>query len=165
MARIATLLLVAVTLAFALVCRADEGTAGDDPSSPAGAATPQINHHHPARRLTVAQSIEEGVHRLARGLDLNADQQEQVRQILLDRHRQMMRLRSGGVTASDNVTGATLSIYEQTRARIRAVLTEEQLKKYPAAVPKDQTAAGQADLQTWMKMQETKRKQDGGSSQ
>jgi hypothetical protein len=179
MARIATLLLVGVTLAFAAQCPAHEGAGGDDPpaadpaaSSPAStdnaaadAATPRVSHHHPARRLTVVQSIDESVHRLARGLDLDAGQQDRVREILVDQHLQMMRLRSGGATASDNMAGAMLSIYDQTRVRIRAILTDEQLQKYPAAVPRDQTAAGQADLQKWLKMQENKRKQDGGSSQ
>jgi hypothetical protein len=179
MARIAALWFVAAWVAFAAPCRADDPTTPNDPApeapasepaaetpaADAAAPIPRINHHQPRRRLTVAQSIEESVHGLARGLDLDADQQDKVREILVDQHRQMLRLHNAGTTASDDVTGAMLSIYDRTRARIRGILTEEQLKKYPAAVPRDQTAAGQADLQTWMKMQENKRKQDGGTSQ
>ena len=170
--------LLAATLVLAGTCRADEPPTGSDvrPTAPtadevpateaaAPAAPRRYTHNHTARHLTIAQSIEESVQRLTRGLDLNPDQQERLREILMDQHRQMMRLRKAGFGASDDATGAMLSIYDQTRARIRALLTEEQLKKYPAAVPRDQTAAGQADLESWLKMQETKRKQDSGSEQ
>ena len=77
----------------------------------------------------------------------------------------MMQLRSGGSGVSGDVTGAMLAIYDQARARIRSMLNEEQLKKYPAAVPREQTAPAQADLQHWMQLQESRRKQDDGASQ
>jgi len=172
----AAMWLLAVTLAVVGTCRADDPSTGKDAKSAAlaadqapaadvaaPAAPRRYTHNRAARHLTVAQSIEESVQRLTRGLDLNPAQQERLREILMDQHRQMMRLRKGGFGASDDSTRVMLSIYDQTRARIRGLLTEEQLKKYPASVPRDQTAAGQADLESWLKMQETKRKQDSGS--
>ncbi len=138
--------------------------ASAEPPTP-NAQTPRVSHHRPARRLTVAQSIDESVGRLARGLDLDLGQQARLRQILVDQHRQMMQMRSGGSGVSGDATSAMLAIYDQTRARIRAMLNEEQLKKYPAAVPRDQTAPAQADLQHWMQLQESRRKQDDGASQ
>jgi hypothetical protein len=129
------------------------------------AATPRVSHHRPARRLTVAQSIDESVRRLARGLDLDLSQQVRLRQILVDQHQQMMQLRTRGSGVSGDMTGAMLAIYDQSRARIRAMLNEEQLKKYPAAVPREQTAPAQADLQHWMQLQESKRKQEDEASQ
>jgi hypothetical protein len=44
------------------------------------------------------------------------------------------------------------------------VLNDEQIKKYPAAVPRDQTAPAQADLQHWLQLQESNRKDEDGSS-
>lgn len=171
MSRNAAMWLVAATLVVAAPCLADDQPAPAAPTDEAAAdaqapaAIPRVSHHHAVRRLTVAQSIDESVRRLTRGLDLDAAQQDRLRQILVDQHKQMMRLRNSGPGTSEDVTGVMLSIYDQTRARIRAMLTEEQRKKYPAAVPRDQTALGQADLQSWMKMQETKRKQEAGASQ
>lgn len=178
---IALTLLAATTLVFSTVCRADAAAPTSDPAAavtpaapepevvsvaaaPDGAA-PRVHRHGPVRHLTVAQSIDESVHRLARGLDLNAAQQVRLRQILVDQHRLTMQLRSGGSAVSGNLTGTMLAIYDQTRARIRSMLDAEQLKKYPAAVPRDQTAPAQADLQHWMHLQESARKQDDGSAQ
>jgi hypothetical protein len=138
--------------------------ASAEPPTP-NAKTPRVLRHGPVRHLTIAQSIDESVGRLARGLDLDPGQQVRLRQILVDQHRQMMQLRSGGSGVSGDATGAMLAIYDQTRARVRAMLNEEQLKKYPAAVPLEQTAPAQADLQHWMQLQETKRRQGDGSSQ
>jgi hypothetical protein len=181
MPRIALMLLVAMTLAFSAACRADDAAAVSDPAAAAvpaapapdaaatppapDAAPPRARHHEPARHLTVAQSIDQSVHRLARGLALDPGQQVRLRQILVDQHRQIMQLRSSGSAASGDVAGTTLAIYDQTRARIRAMLNEEQRKKYPAAVPRDQTAPAQADLQHWMQIQESRRKQDDGAAQ
>jgi hypothetical protein len=126
--------------------------------------SPRVRHQGPVRRMTVAQSIDESVRRLARGLDLDLDQQVRLRQILVDQHQQMMQLRIRGPGASGDITGPMLAIYDQSRTRIRSMLNEDQLKKYPAAVPHDQTAPAQADLQHWMQLQESKRRQDGGVS-
>lgn len=127
--------------------------------------TPRVSHHRPVRRLTVAQRIDESVSRLSRGLNLDLGQRVRLRQILVDQHQQMMQLRSGGAGVSGDLTGAILAIYDQARARTRSMLNEEQLKKYPAAVPREQTAPAQADLQHWMQQQESKRRQDAEVSQ
>jgi hypothetical protein len=180
MARIALTLLAATTLTFPAACWADDAQAASDatattgPTAPASdaavnptggeTATPRVLRHGPVRHLTIAQSIDESVRRLARGLDLDPGQQVRLRQILVDQHRQMTQLRSGASQVSGDATGMMLAIYDQTKARVRAMLNEEQLKKYPAAVPREQTAPAQADLQHWMQLQESKRKQDDGAS-
>jgi len=137
----------------------------DAPASAADAVTPRVYRHGPSRRLTAAQSIDENVQRLARGLDLDPGQQVRLRTILVDQRRQLTQLRSGGSGASGNVTAMMWAIYDQTRTRIRAMLTEEQKKKYPAATPRDQTAPAQADLKHWMSLQESRRTQDSGAPQ
>ena len=173
MGRVALAALASMTLAFSAACRADDAAAANEPTAetesaaPAGpdAPAPRVRRHGPVRHLTVAQSIDESVRRLTRGLNLDPGQQVRLRQILVDQRRQMMQLRSGGAGVAGDVTGATLAIYDKTRARIRAMLNADQLKKYPADVPRDQTAPAQADLQHWMQIQETKRKQDDGATQ
>jgi hypothetical protein len=137
--------------------------ASAEPPAP-NVETPRVSHHQPVRRLTVGQSIDENVRRLSRGLNLDLGQQVRLRQILVDQHAQMTQLRSRGSGVSADVTGPMLAIYDQSRARIRAMLNEEQLRKYPAAVPREQTAPAQADLQHWMQLQESGRKQQAGVS-
>jgi len=168
-----------VTLAFSAACRADGGPGASDPAAAAAApapdvtamppapdsATPRTSRHQPARHLTVAQSIDENVHRLARGLDLDPGQQENLRHILVDQHRQIMKLRGGNSAAPADVAGATLAIYDQSKARIRAILNDEQRKKYSADVPREGLAPAQADLQHWMDLQEAKRRNDLGKGE
>ena len=162
-----------MTLAFSAACRADDATAAGDHSAATGPVAPtgpdavatRAYRHAPARRLTVAQSIDESVRRLTRDLDLDPGQQARLRQILVDQHRQVLQLRSGNAPASVDVTGTTLAIYDQSKTRIRAMLNDEQRKKYSADVPRDTLAPAQADLQHWMQIQETKRKQGGGATQ
>lgn len=178
-ARIVLMWLIAMTLAFSSGCWADDiaaavdspttgpaakaPDAGVQPPPPAGNASPR--RHGPVKRLTVAQSIDVSVGRLTRGLELDPGQQARLRQILVDQHRQVLQLRSGNATAPVDVTGTTMAIYAQTKARIRVMLNDEQRKKYSADVPHDTLAPAQADLQHWMQMQEIKRKQDGGATQ
>jgi pyruvate/2-oxoglutarate dehydrogenase complex dihydrolipoamide acyltransferase (E2) component len=187
-ARMALMSLMAMTLAFSATCRADDAaaagaaaqTAAAAPSPDATAtapapdaaagpavpapeapvtATPSPRRHGPARRLTVAQSIDESVRRLTRALDLDPAQQERLRNILLDQHRQIMKLRGSGTAASGDVTGQTLAVYDRTKTRIRAMLNDEQKKKYMVDVPHDGLAPAQADLKHWMHIQEAKRRQ------
>ncbi len=173
--------LVAMVVGFSAACRADDAVAVTDspasavPAAPASdaavepsasaAATPTASRHRPATHLTLAQSIDENVRRLARGLDLDAGQQEKLRQILVEQHRQMLQLRSGGSALSGEFTGTTLAIYAQTRGRIRAMLNDEQKKKYSADVPRDTLAPAKADLQHWIEIQESSRKQGDEASQ
>lgn len=175
MARIALTLLATMALAYAVSCRADDAAA-DGPVATAGpaapapdaaakppipeAATPVPSHHRPARHLTVAQSIDESVRRLARGLDLDSGQQETLRQILVDQHRRIMKLRSANAEAPGDVNAMALAIYDQTKGRIRSMLNDEQRTKYSADVPRDNLAPAQADLKHWMDLQESKRRQD-----
>lgn len=174
-ARIALTSLATMTLAFSGPCRADDAAASDPaataaPAAPTtnaaatlpapDAATPRTGHHRPARHLTVAQSIDESVRRLTRGLELDSGQQEALRQILADQHRRIMKLRSANSPAPAEVTGMTMAIYDQSKGRIRAMLNDEQKKKYSADVPRDDLAPAQADLKHWMGLQESKRRQD-----
>ena len=169
--------LAAMVLALSATCLAEEPGAAT--GNPAGAAVPaadpsgaaakptapqgesqKATRHRPPKSLTPAQRIDENVRRLTRGLDLDPSQQEQFRQILVDQHRHIMALRSSQSTAPVDAAGASLAIYDQTKARIRAMLNDEQRKKYSVEVPRDELAPAQADLQHWMDLQEAKRRQN-----
>jgi hypothetical protein len=153
------------TMVEAPAVSAPPAEAGSEaPAGPADAPVPRPFRHGPVRHLTAAQSLDESVRRLARSLDLDQDQQTKLRQILVDQYRQIMKPRRGMGVAPASATETSLAIYGQTRARIRSMLNDEQRKKYPAEVPRDQTAPAQADLQHWMQMQESKRLQDDGAS-
>jgi hypothetical protein len=132
-----------------------------DPSAAPPAATPgqpALRHHQPAVRRTVAQAIDDSVRRLSRGLELDPGQQEKLRQILIDQHRRLMALRSGGGAVPVDMAGTTLAIYDQTKARIRAMLNDEQKGKYSVDVPTGDLAPAQADLHHWIDLQDEKRR-------
>jgi hypothetical protein len=57
-----------------------------------------------------------------------------------------------------------MGIADQTKARIRAMLTAEQKEKYTTDVSHEMTAPAQADLQHWMRIQESNRLKDDGDS-
>ena len=174
MARFALTSLATLSLALCAPCRAGDAPVGVStasteslaPVSPATpdasapeVATPRVSHHPAGRRRTAAQSLDESVHRLTVGLDLEPVQQEGLRQILADQYRRLVKLRNAGAAAPADVTATSLAIYEQTKARIRAMLNDEQRKKYSADVPRGDLAPAQADLKHWMDLQEAKRRQ------
>jgi hypothetical protein len=119
------------------------------------AGLPGAARKPPVRRLTVAQRIDENVRRLTRGLSLDVAQQQTLRQILADQHQQIMALRNGNAGAPGDVAGSAMAVYDQTRARIRAMLTEEQQQKYSVDVPRSELAPAKADLQHWIDLQES----------
>jgi hypothetical protein len=130
----------------------DARDAPDAPSHRARASRPQARH-------APGHGIDETVRRLTRGLELDPGQQAKLREILWDEQRQARRLRENPGAGVDWAS-ATATIVDQTKARIRAMLTDDQRKKYATDVPHDLTAPGQADLQHWMQLQESKRQQD-----
>lgn len=162
-------------MASSPLCRADDPPAAS-PALPATDALPPLpdaagkpaatdvdavpgRHRRPAKHRTVAEGIDEGVRRMTRGLDLDASQQTQLRQILVDQYRQILAFRTGQSSAPPDMVGTPMAIYENTKTRIRAMLNEEQRKKYSVDVPHDQLAPTQADLEHWMGLQEAKRRQ------
>lgn len=148
----------AMPAAPAAVDAGGQAPAGDSDGRPA-------RQHRPAKHRTPAQNIEDSVRRLTRALDLDSGQQDKLRQILLDQHRQMSMLRAGTAPAHGDVIGAQLGIYDQTKARIRAMLNDDQKQKYPADIPRDQLGPAQADLQHWLGLQESKRRQSAPEDQ
>jgi periplasmic protein CpxP/Spy len=70
------------------------------------------------------------VKRMAKRLDLTSDQQTQLLPILQDRDTQMGNLRTDTSMSQDDRRGKMKSIREETDNKIRALLNDDQKKKY-----------------------------------
>jgi hypothetical protein len=105
---------------------------------------------HP-QRLTPEQLIDRRVRTLTKALELNEAQQSKLKEILQNEHRQLSQVRTGSTQAGADRVGMMLAVLDRTREEIRAMLNEEQKKKYPAAVPRGTTAPASADLDYWMR--------------
>jgi hypothetical protein len=100
----------------------------------------------PPQHLTAEQALNARVSRMTRALELNETQQAKLREVLTNERQQLMQLRTSGTER----VGPALAILDRTREEIRAMLNEEQKKKYPAVVPRDMTAPASADVDYWM---------------
>jgi hypothetical protein len=148
---------LALTLCCLAAHAADDTAAAPDPVSP-GTTAPKARVPRPHIHRTPGQGIEETVHRLARGLDLDAPQQVKLREILWDQQRQMRRLRENPGPGIDWAS-TTAGIVARSKERIRAMLNDEQKKKYSVDVPRDGLGPAQADLQHWIDLQDSRRQQ------
>ena len=128
------------------------------PAPPSAADEPARSlapDHHPTHR-TAGQGIEDRVNLLSRGLGLDAAQQAQLRELLVNEHRQIAQVWRDNAQPTADRVGPTRAIIEHTKAQIRAMLTDEQRTKYPAAVPQGQLAPANADLDKWMSLMNQK---------
>jgi len=189
LAALAPVLVVALLLAWSADGQAEDGTAGPatqtspvapvpeaasaaapdaapgraevTPESPIADA-PRTRAPRPRIHRTPGQGIDETVGRLTRGLGLDAAQQAKLREILWDEQMQVRRMRENPGAGVDWAS-TTAMLVGRTKARIRAMLSDEQKKKYPVDVPRDGLAPAQADVQHWMQLQDSRRQQDAGA--
>jgi hypothetical protein len=97
--------------------------------------------------------LEQRVKLLSAELGLDAQQQTEVRRILEDQRRQVMRVWSDTSGSAAYRVNATRTISDRTGDRIRALLNEEQKAKYNRP-RKPRTAAegsGTPSVEDWMK--------------
>jgi Spy/CpxP family protein refolding chaperone len=135
---------------------ADEGepqvaTAPSVPHSASSSASRAPSSAWP-RAHAPGQGMDLTMRRMSRDLDLDTVQQTQLRALLLDQQQQIRRFIASSPAGQNDRVGGVLAIIDQTREKIRAMLNAEQLKKYPASVPRDQTAASQVDVDQWMQL-------------
>ncbi len=97
-------------------------------------------------------SIDDRVKVLAKKLDLNETQQAAVKKILEQRQQETLRLRlDSSITGSVRIERFR-ALQDDTVERIRAVLNEEQRKKYdPLAPRRIQPAPEQRSVEDWIK--------------
>jgi hypothetical protein len=150
---------VLLALVFALGAVGRCNAQAEQPAANPPAATAPRSRSHRIPHRTPAQVIDANVHRLARGLKLDQEQQARLREILVDQYAQMMKLRTGSAPGTDRA-GAVRAIVDRTRERIREMLNDEQKKQYATDVPREVTAATRADLEHWLDVRDAQRRED-----
>jgi hypothetical protein len=113
-------------------------------------AIPAATHRLP--RQPGGRSLEERVAVLSKALDLDARQRSELRKVLEDQREQVSRVwRDTSVPAAYRVS-TTRAITDRTADRIRALLNEEQRKRYNPPKPPHGATPGSArpDVEAWM---------------
>jgi hypothetical protein len=98
-------------------------------------------------------TIDDRVRVLARSLDLNEAQRVAVKKILEQRQQETLRIRQDSSISGGTRIERFRALQDNTVERIRAVLNEEQKKKYdPLAVRRMQPAPQQRSVEDWLKV-------------
>jgi len=135
-------LVLAVPIGYFLPSRA---FAGDQ--APAGAAT-----RSQTQRQHNGSSLDDRVSQFAKSLDLSEAQQSAVKKILEQRQQQTLRIRLEPSISGSARISQFRALQESTVERIRAVLNEEQKKKYNPLVPRTIPQTPQPSVEDWIKV-------------
>ena len=115
----------------------------------AGTTSAPRPSHHGYRR----PSIDNVVQGLAKNLDLNEAQEAAVKKILEQRQQETLRIRLDSSIPPGARIDRIRALQESTVERIRAVLNEEQRKKYdPLAAQRVQPEPQQRSVEDWLKI-------------
>jgi hypothetical protein len=135
-------LAVSLPMMLASVCCAQQPEAASPP-------IPPQPPHHSHRRVT----LEDRVKVLARNLNLDQGQQDAVLKILQARTEESLRIRRDTSISGSARIDQFRALQDKTVLQIRAVLNEEQKKKYdPLAVRKREQAADQKTVEDWLEL-------------
>ena len=105
--------------------------------------------HHSSKRVT----LEDRVKVFARNLDLDQAQQDAVLKILQARRDESLRIRRDSAISGSARIEQFRALQDKTVVQIRAVLNEEQKKKYdPLAARRLEPAAGQKTVEDWLEL-------------
>jgi Spy/CpxP family protein refolding chaperone len=102
-----------------------------------------------APRHRTRVTVDDQVKGFAKNLDLNEEQQAAVKKILERRQQESVRIMRSG-SGPDGV-GRLQALQIGTVEQIRAVLTEEQKKKYNPLAPHPPQTSSQPSVEDWMK--------------
>jgi len=127
------------------------------PAAAAEHGTPSGSQHQPVLPRGRRSGLEARVAKLSQALGLDAVQQAALRKLLQEQRRQVQWIWSEpSVPAADRVA-ATRVLSARTADRIRAMLTEEQRKKYEGPPQGDPGEAIRAvHMEDWMKVDKKK---------
>ena len=132
--------------------QASDGNTGSVRGEPeASEARPSAALGHPGQRHHTVSGIDERVRALAVGLDLDPAQQAELKRVLQEQREQTLKVWSDPATVPAAYRIAALkAISEHTADRIRALLNDEQRKKYnpPARPPVPETE--RPDVAAWV---------------
>lgn len=114
-----------------------------------GQATVSTPSQHHARHQSTKPNLDDRVNRFAKGLDLSESQQSAVKRILEERQNEILRIRLNSPPAGSLAIDRFRALQERTVKQIRAVLNEEQKKKYdPLAARK---ISPEPNVEDWLK--------------
>jgi hypothetical protein len=115
----------------------------------AGPPIPSQPPHHSHRRVT----LEDRVKALAGNLNLDQAQQDAVLKILQGRMEESLRIRSDTSISGGARIEQFRTLQDNTVYQVRAVLNEEQKKKYdPLVLRKREPAADQKTVEDWLEL-------------
>lgn len=134
-------LLLGASLAAGPVCAQD-----------AGQPNPGASPHSVRQRPAHADALEQRVQLLTHELDLNAQQQEAVRKILLGQREAVKQIWQDPSIAPAERAPAVRLAGERTADQIRGVLNEEQKKKYNRPLPDGELSTrANTDVEGWLR--------------
>lgn len=111
--------------------------------------TPPPRATRPARRRA---TLDDRVKALAKALDLTDKQQVAVKNILEQRQQEVLRIRNDESIPGNQRIDRLRALQDQTVYRIRAVLNDEQKKKYdPLAVRRVGPSPDEKTVEDWLK--------------
>lgn len=135
--------LLSLAVVALIVCSGAPGVA--QVGTAASPAKPMLHSQRSAR------AIEDRVKVFAKNLDLNEAQQAAVKKILEQRQQETVRIRLDPTLIGTAKFDRFRALQDKTVEQIRAVLNEEQRKKYdPLAVRRIQPAPGQRSVEDWI---------------
>jgi Spy/CpxP family protein refolding chaperone len=114
----------------------------------ASAPPAMLRHHAPIH--TSASVIEDRVQTMAKALDLDAKQSSRLREVLLAQRSEVESLVHRAVMEPSARIVALRMINDQTADRIRALLNEEQRKKYNPVRPVEPQGSPRPDVTALM---------------
>jgi hypothetical protein len=140
-------------------------TAKEPPPPTSGVAAPaaKVQQHHPSSAVR-GHGVEDRVRLLTRSLNLDSKQEPRLREVLEEERASIRRVWTDPERINQDRVTPTLAIFNHTKEQIRAILTDEQRKKYPAAVSHDALAPAQADRDYWIRLTQPRMGQDTGST-
>jgi hypothetical protein len=131
------IVLVCVLAGIAPALAEQQGEASPD-------TRPQVTRVHPT------PSAHDPAAAFAKRLDLDSQQQAQVRQLLVVRQAQIRSVWINPAIAGSDRVGAVKAINDKTMAQIRALLTEEQRSKYFQPRPVNPATEPKARVEDWL---------------
>ena len=135
-----------VVLAFGVACLLPVQAASDLQSQP-GTVGQSYGLRHPH-----GNSLEDRIRVLAKALDLDVKQQSELRRVLEGQREEVRRVWDDSSVPAVYRVSATQGISDKTGDQIRALLSDEQRKKYSAPrVPHEATAGSTSrSVESWM---------------
>jgi hypothetical protein len=131
---------------MAALCASSAGALADE-----SVADTRVPAPHPVASAAVREApIDHRVKLLARELDLDAHQQGELRQILEHQRDAVRKVWNDRSLSPSERTPATVAVVERTSGEIRAILNDEQKRKYNPPKPSPAPDTKPVDVSAWM---------------